>query len=246
MSDRWVVFPCAMGEHASWVMVNAGLADRAGELPHRRCAHFMVTLRHPDDRGLPQGDEFAMLDRLEAVLTERLGEECVFAGRITSNGKRYFFFYTTLDQSTVDDRVNGVWAACGYEAGSAYDEDPDWQNYWGRLYPTAADWRVIEDMAVEKALEAKGDDLLAVRQINHWAYFDAAPAARAFAAALGERFPEMVIQPPDSDPGGFVVRFKHEGQPDYRSMNRYTVFATQCASDQGGRYDGWETALKLH
>jgi hypothetical protein len=245
MSDHWETFPCAMGDHEAWISFDHGVREQIDALPFGNVAKFKVLLQAADGSGLPQGDELARLGDIQAKLAERI--EAVggrLVGRINTNGACYFFFYTAANEEQCDSIAQITAAESGYELLLAHEPDPKRQTYWGELYPTEADWQVIRDLRVEKALRDKGDSLNQPRPIEHWVYFKSAADRRSFVSLVGSRFESVQeFDSPQSRTHSFGVRLTHTGRPDYRSMNDFTISLACQAKECEGEYDGWETKV---
>lgn len=239
MSEHWKIYACMMGERQAFVSFDLGIRTELKTLPHRFLAGFRVRLLQQDARGLPTGDEFARLDRIEDALIAAIPATAgVQVGRVTTDGYRYFHFYTSLDKASVDARLSADLSA-GIDV--RYEHDPEYRAYWDELYPTPDDWRVMLDMEVQDALAKAGDDLQQARPVQHWAYFPSAAQRGQFIAGLGDSFER--VRAYTADNGEYAVTLFHHGQPDYHSMNRYTLHLDRLARQFDGEYDGWETQV---
>lgn len=100
MSDHWETFPCTIGERQAFITFDYGLRSDISELPFGNYARYELTLRDPDPRGLPRGNEFEVLNKVEDRLSEELGPtRGITVGRITTDGCRYVIYYTQLDEA---------------------------------------------------------------------------------------------------------------------------------------------------
>jgi len=245
MSDHWEMFPCQMGDHAAWISYDHGIRKELDNLSFANCARFAITLRQPDDRGLPVGDEFGWLNAVEDKLVEEIPERVgIHIGRVTTNGKRFFFFLTSLDEAAIANIAETLASLNQYEIEYVHKSDTERSCYWDDLFPTDNDWQVIQDIRVQDALREEGDSLTTPRPIEHWTYFRNEADRERFVALLGNRFDACELyETPDSDRGIYTAKLKHIGLPDYRSMNSTTIFLNNTARECGGDYDGWETEV---
>jgi hypothetical protein len=246
MSDHWEMFPCAMGDHTAWIAYDHGIRDDLGGLPFANVVKYQVALRNPDDRGLPQGEEFEKLDAIEDQLiglTEAAGG--VFVGRISVNGARHFYTYTSATETEIAAIAQRLEAASGYEVPFLHREDAERTAYWKELYPTDADWRVMKDIKVERSLREAGDSLEAARPVTHYAYFPSDVDRSRFIDAVGAQFDEVrPLAPSDAEDDAFGVALVHVSRPDSGSMNAVTVGLLEAAGVCNGEYDGWETEVR--
>lgn len=245
MSDHWEIFPCTMGDHEAFITYDHGIRTEIESLPFANCARYEVTLRDPDDRGLPRGEEFDALNKVEDRISDGLGpDSCVSVGRVTTNGRRYLYFYTMLEEPAADRVGQTAAAECGFDISLLHRHDPEKNGYWKELFPTADDWQVIQDMRVEDSLRKAGDTLEKPRPITHWAYFPHAADRQKFLDAVGDGFESIdLYETPDCDRGIHTARLTHSGLPDHRSMNATTSLLNREATRAGGDYDGWETGV---
>ncbi|KAB2921867.1 MAG: DUF695 domain-containing protein [Dechloromonas sp.] len=245
MSDHWETFPCQMGDHVAWISYDHGIRFELEGIPFNNSARFAAVLKQPDERGLPSGEEFARLNAIEDQLLEEISEkDGIQVGRVTTNGKRHFFFFTSLPENVIAAMAEKLAKQHGYEILFAHEHDPERSVYWNQLFPTEEDWQVIQDLRVQNALCKEGDALATPRPIEHWAYFKTVGERERFVALLGNRFEGCdLYESPDSERGIYTAKLVHTGLPDYRSMNPFTTLLNRSARECGGDYDGWETQV---
>jgi hypothetical protein len=236
------MFECTMGEHVAFITLDYGIHRQLDGLP-ANAARFAVALLDADARGLPLDDEFARLNEVEALLEDRLGASGQFVGRVTTQGQRYFLFYTSLDEACCLEVARAAAGVDGAANEKQHEPDPQSAHYWDELFPTEDDWQVMKDMKVASALREYGDTLTTPRRIEHWAYF-ADDAARArFVEAVGNAFDSVELFDASVDDGGHGVKLAHVSLPDHVSMNPATLTLARAAREHGGDYDGWEAPV---
>jgi Family of unknown function (DUF695)/Regulator of ribonuclease activity B len=246
MSDHWEQFPCTMANYAAFISYDHGIREELKLLPFPNFASFKVELLSPDDRGFPSGDEFAKLNEVEDFLCSQFLVETrgVQVGRVTANGRRYFHFYTCLDEFACDRLAQEAGKIHGHMVAHLHEPDLERSHYWNELYPTEDDWQVIKDIRVQEALELKGDPLQTPRPIEHWVYFATEIERVAFIECVKAAFEEIdLYESTDPKKSRFAAKLKHSGLPDYRSMNGTTLLLSRAARENGGEYDGWETQV---
>jgi hypothetical protein len=246
MSDHWETFPYTIGERQVFITYDHGIRSDISDLPFANYTRYELTLRDPDERGLPRGDEFGALNRVEDRLVEEIGQaRGVTVGRTTTDGRRYVLFYTQLDESIAAEIGRKVAAECNYEISLVYRPDLERSGYWNELFPTEDDWQVIQDMRVEGSLRKEGDSLFESRPITHWAYFQQSEERQRFLDAVASAFEDIdLYETPDCERGIYTARLTHTGLPDHRSMNEITLLLNREAKRVGGDYDGWETEVR--
>jgi hypothetical protein len=242
MSDHWEMFECMMGEHLAFITLDYGIHRELDSLPPDS-ARFVVAMIDADARGLPIDGEFARLNEVQALLEERLGATGQYVGRVTTQGQRYFLFYTSLDEARCLEVARAAGDLHGHCVQLLHEPDPHRSRYWDELFPTDDDWQVIKDMKVASALREAGDTMTKPRRIEHWAYFADDAARSRFVEAVRDGFDSIELLDADLDGGGYGVRLAHVSLPDHVSMNPSTLGLARAAREHGGDYDGWESPV---
>lgn len=245
MSDHWENFSCTMAGKPAFISYDHGISKEFEQLRHTNFAGFRVSLQDPKEDGLPVADGFAKLNEVEDFLCASFGaEQGVQIGRITTNGYRYFYFYTSREQPRCEEMVAEASKFHGHQIDLIYEPDLERLRYWDELYPTEDDWQVIKDMRVHELLKEKGDSLTTHRLIDHWAYFDSCDQREAFVNSVKLEFEHIELGEIQNEEGiRYSVRLSHTGLPDYRSMNTITLKLARASRHHGGNYDGWETMV---
>lgn len=245
MSDHWEQFPCTIGDHSAFIAYDHGVRAGLELLSFEFFARFNVALLDPDDRGLPHGDEFLHLNAVEDFLSDQFQpSDGLQVGRVTTNGYRYFCFYTSLSAPACMALAKTAGSLHGHRIELFHELDPQRSHYWNDLFPTDDDWQVVLDLRVQNALVKEGDSLQTPRPIEHWAYFKTEPQRAAFIASVKDLIESIdLYETPDAKGGPFTAKLSHVGLPDYRSMNRTTLQLSRAARENGGKYDGWETQV---
>lgn len=250
MSDHWEVFPCQIGEHQAFVAYDHGLSETIDGLGPTSLLKIKVSVKSPDENGLPQRDEFPALDALE----DRLGAAVAAhggtaVGRVTVAGLRIFYYYIDIAESEARALIAAHADRSGYELRFTLKQDAGREGYWQDLYPSDDERQIAADLRVVEALEQRGDDLSQPRKIEHWAYFQNAEAMERFVKWLRTRRFEIEsatqVDPQDTVDAEhrYRVQFHHELAPSLDQICPVTVELCQKTRELGGDYDGWETRV---
>lgn len=137
VGSDWESYICNVNGSLSSVFVDLKLADRAPYPDQPKLAWLWIRLNHPRDDGLSSDDEFDVLcnyeDDLQALITQ--DGHCRYVGRITTSGRREFYFYIPPDAHfrTVIDGTLRKYPEYFFSVG----EKPDalWSQYFEVLYP---------------------------------------------------------------------------------------------------------------
>lgn len=243
MDDTWHTFPASMGDDQAWITYNHSYADKA--LTDKRNSHLGIQtdIQNPTADGMPQNEEFAALNSFDDSLIEGINQlGGIYVGRITVAGKRYFYYYLDTPKEVVDKLIDKIADQTAYPIRYYYEEDPDKKNYWNDLYPTEDDWQVIKDLQVLDTLTENGDVADKSREVNHWAYFPTADAAKAFANWVSVNKYLLIEETKVEE--GFGVHYSHRGTMLLHDITHYSILSARKARELGGDYDGWETSIE--
>lgn len=244
MSDDWRFFLCTMGDNLASIMVDVGISDTIEHAP-RDVAVLTLAYKAPDHRGLPTNEEFAAVSAVEDQLQAFVDlSKDAFVGRITKEGERIFFIYTSRDAARWEQFRKQLSERSGYDFTLSVQPDPEHQEYWKFLYPTPDDWQVISDMAVIEAMQKAGDDENAEHKIEHFSYFRDEQSARRFIAwAVSDRFKHDPEQSGPQDDGRYGVFLYHLGVTQQTDVSHHTIALRRKAEEFGGEYDGWGASV---
>ena len=198
-----------------------------------------IELSHPGDHGMSTADEESDLAMVEDAFEEYVSTQLTgrYVGRITFRGRRVFYAYVPGSA----DVERGAIGFSGYEAILKTDEDPDWERFFRDLYPADDEFQCIMNRRVVAKLEESGDDLAVAREVEHWAYFDDAADAEAFAAAGVEA--GYALRQRAEVEGRHKVQLHRVEPVDLDSIDASTLTLFELARDHHGHYDGWETSV---
>jgi hypothetical protein len=243
MSDEWIFFPCQMGEHSASIFFDHGIRESIDNTVPSRLLKVRVAFKHPRPDGMPTNEEFQSLNAFEDALQALVQQqESTYVGRVTVDGHRHFYIYTSDSEDAWSSRLDALGRSHGYSLAYAMKTDDGHGGYWQELYPTEDDWQVIQDLRVIQALAEQGDDGTTPRSIDHWAYFPSQIAAERFSHWAQEQgYGSLATD--IADDGKFRVRFAHEGTVRLGNITSHTIKLRRKASEVGGEYDGWETPV---
>ena len=243
MSREWIFFPCRIASRPASNFLDLGIAKQIETLP----VHLLklkLKLNHPLPNGMSSNGEFQQLSDFEDSLEDIVKKvQSHYVGRITSDGHRVFYIYTSKpDQATWDPYLKSLVKKHKHNFECSQIADPKHEGYWDELYPSEDDWQVIRDLRVLNVLAKNGDVDTVVRRIDHWAYFAARDHADQFESWAAERGYKAISTEVAKD-GRFGVRFYHEGTVQLPDISTHTVAIQRKTTDLEGEYDGWETMV---
>jgi regulator of RNase E activity RraB len=203
-----------------------------------------VDMLDPREDGLSSNDEAPTLHEIEEHLVRTLGEMCDarFAGRITGNNRREFYFYAPAHADLEEAVLSTSREYPNYSIEYGHQHDPDWRQYLELLYPSAEDWQRISNRRVIEQLAEHGDDASIPRLVDHMAYFPSAESPQAFAAraiALGFALDSAEFdEDPRTEPPYSLV-LKREDPVTWDHIDKVTLELAEIAESLGGDYHGW-------
>src|ERR1700743_729998 len=95
MPDTWDYYLCDLNDAAASIYLNLGLAETAPDREKPNLLWIWVEMKWPADNGLSTDSEFDTLCEIENRMTATIKDkfEAVYCGRITTDGRREFYFY---------------------------------------------------------------------------------------------------------------------------------------------------------
>ena len=245
MSDEWDFYFCNVDDNAASIFVDLGLARDAPLIAYPEMAYIRIYMQAPRPDGLSSEAEFETLGKIEdAAELLQAGGEALYVGRNTSDGCRDLYFYTRSSDGWTKQVANIMQAFPTYEFDSGTRDDPDWNTYFGFLYPSDEDRERIQNRRTCEALESNGDRLEKERPVKHWAYFPDSASRQKFsnfAATIG--YIEEALIEPETDQDSYGIRLSCIGVPSITNIDALTIPLFRAARDYGGKYDGWETEV---
>ncbi len=133
----WQSFLCKVNGSLASVFVDLDLSKNAPLLGKTKLVWLWICLNSPRVDGLSSNEEFDALCNFEDDLTAsvNLHQSLQYAGRITTNGRREFYFYAQDDfdfESIVDDVLQRH-EEYSFQLGEKVD--PSWGHYFNTLFP---------------------------------------------------------------------------------------------------------------
>lgn len=187
--------------------------------------------------GFPDDAEAEQLFAIEEQLELAVGDAGMFVGAVTENSKRHLFYYVreSFDVAVLESFV---------QSPPERKHDPAWADFTEWLVPSDSDRQINSDLHLIHILEEEGDDLSAVRPVDHFLYFDDKSDRDEVAISLsaqGEADLETSDDPESDSPYGIQFVREHALEPP--EIFEHTLALVELASEHNGYYDGWETPL---
>jgi regulator of RNase E activity RraB len=224
------------------IALDMGAADHAPVPTHPRRLAVRITMKHPRPDGLRSREEFDALSAVEDRISEALGHELEawMVGRVVYRGSTDVFFYAPKPQPDDEERLaECIERNCSdYEVVTKWSDDKPWKFYFEFLWPDRATMQTMANRRVVMQLEEAGDDPSAVRNIDHFAFFDDQKACGRAAAALHDRG-FTVDAPQEREDGSWSLQFHREDALAGGRIDAVTTEILEVIGEDEGAYDGW-------
>jgi len=242
-------FMCRIEGAPASIRTNLALIEVAPLEGLSQRLQFCIKMKNPRPDGLSSNEEYPILCDIEDAIGEKAGAiGAVLAGVVKSEGFLELWFYTQNAKTLAKTCEEALQAFEGYQSGYNIAEDPEWEDYFGFLYPDEFSYQTMQNRKVLMQLEKNGDKMEVPREIDHFIYFKEADQQQAFAK--------------EAEAKGFKVRFNDDEFVEERKAEGkeypYMVEATredsplaiddivwdllELASPFEGNYDGWGCA----
>lgn len=249
LPQNWDFFMCRIEGAPASIRTNLALIEVAPLEGLSQRLQFYIKMQNPRPDGLSSNEEYPILCDIEDALgdkAEAIG--AILAGVVKSEGFLELWFYTQNAEALAKTCEDALQAFEGYQSGYNIAEDPEWEDYFGFLYPDEFSYQTMQNRKVLMQLEKNGDKMEVPREIDHFFYFKEAAQQQAFAK--------------EAEAKGFKVRFNDDEFVEDRKAEGkeypYMVEATredsplaiddivwdllELASPFEGNYDGWGCA----
>ena len=249
LPQNWDFFMCRIEGAPASIRTNLALIEVAPLEGLTQRLQFYIKMQNPRPDGLSSNEEYPILCDIEDAIGDKAeATGAVSAGVVKSEGFLELWFYTQNAEALAKTCEEALQAFQGYESGYNIAEDPEWEDYFGFLYPDEFSYQTMQNRKVLMQLEKNGDKMEVPREIDHFIYFKEAAQQQAFAK--------------EAEAKGFKVRFNDDEFVEERKAEGkeypYMVEATredsplaiddivwdllELASPFEGNYDGWGCA----
>ncbi len=144
-SSEWDFYFSNIDDVVGSFFIDLGLIHVAPILDKPNLARVAVTMNNPREDGLSSSDEFESLKQIEDRLSHLIvaKHNAVYAGRLTTNGHRDFYFY--MDNTRRYDKTisEAMEVFPTYKFDFELKEDQKWEKYINFLYPHPSQYQSI-------------------------------------------------------------------------------------------------------
>ncbi len=247
MPSNFNFYLCNVNDKLSSIFVDLSLRRDAPD-PYRNWLLWVwVEMNSPRFDGLSDGAEMQALSQIEAdLLTALVPLNAVFAGSITGDNRREFYYY--LPPS--DNLKVAVRAAMkehpDYRFRFGAEEDGDWRQYLGLLHPSEEVLQTIMNRDTLEVFKGKGDTLEIPREALHWVYFQEAADRDAFqgeAIAVGYSVSSAYERERANGRERYALCLTKIQPMHQDAIDESVIQLFRLSKQFNADYDGWESQV---
>lgn len=237
----WDFYFATIENEPASIALDIALADVAPieELPYMLWAS--VKLMRPDENGFPDKEEATIMAAIEDELAEKVKSiDAIQVGRVKSGGMQDLYFYGPTDEGFEDLVLEVMKQYPDYLFATDIEEDKDWNEYLGYLYPDHYQYQSMQNRRVIDQLQQQGDQLTTARDVDHFLLFATAADRAAFITAAEQLNYKVVSQEEQKDEElPYSLNLVRKDVADWQSVDDYVWELCQLAEKHNGEYDGW-------
>ncbi|MEK6258473.1 MAG: DUF695 domain-containing protein [Planctomycetota bacterium] len=246
MSDNWEMYFATVDDSSAQMLIDLGIAPTVPDPERPMLLWMWLQLKSPTEEGFASDEEEPRLVEIEDSFIDavELTTGAVLVGRVTTCGRRQFYFYAKSSEGFEDSVAEAMeaFADDGYEYETGAEEDDEWAHYTEVLYPEPADLQEIFNQRVIEQLSESGDPLTPSRTVEHYANFANEEDRAAFASsaeAAGFKKLSEELSDEDDELLPFGVTLQRDHAVDWDTIDEMTFTLFELAGEHNGQYEGW-------
>ena len=246
MSEDWNSYFCNVNDKLASIALDLGLSQDVPIEGKSWLLWVWVYMKSPRPDGLSDNSEFDVLGAIEDELAKQLKTACeaIEVGRITTDGRREFYFYGGSSAGFENAAQQVLCGFKGYKSDLGSQEDPEWSQYLNVLYPSEEDMQRIMNRRVLENLRKYGDTLSPVRDVHHWIYFRTREDRERYASEVRElayQIEEESERENDERQFGLIITRDQSVKPE--TIDEAVLELFTLAKEIDAEYDGWEAQV---
>lgn len=129
MVENWDSYFCDVNDVLASIFLDLELRKSAPDRKKPNLLWVWLYMKSPREDGLSSTDEFEMLRVIEDQLTKTMAQkfDAVFCGRITTDGRREYYYYAPHSQQLEHPVEHTLSQFDGYEFDCGWKEAPNWR-----------------------------------------------------------------------------------------------------------------------
>ena len=246
MSENWNSYFCNVNDKLASIALDLGLSKEVPIESKPWLFWIWVYMKSPRPDGLSDNSEFDVLVAIEDELAKQLKTACeaIEIGRITTDGRREFYFYGGSAVGFENAAQKALRGFKGYKFDLGTKEDPEWSQYLNVLYPSEEDMQKIMNREVLENLRKYGDTLSPVRDVHHWIYFRMPEDRERYASEARElayQIEKRIERENEERSFGLIITRDQSVTP--KEIDEAVLELFRLAKEMDAEYDGWEAQV---
>jgi uncharacterized protein (TIGR01619 family) len=249
MAQDWKFYLCKVNDKVASIAFDVALYADAPMPAKPWLLWVWVYLRSPRPDGLSDGVELNSISAIEDALAASIGSafDAVEAGRITTDGRREFYFYGAHDNEvdSIVRKTMGRFNEYRFELGQ--QRDAGWDHYFSVLFPSDEEFEKIKNRDVLEVLKSHGDLLTPVRDVRHMIYFRTIEDRKWFVEKAKELGYKIRLEDEVKQDKGksfpFILSICRGQGITQDEIDNAVIELFRLAQQVSADYDGWEAQL---
>ena len=246
MKAKWEVYTTQIKGKTASINVDLSYDNNPNKSKFTNILCIDVKYHMMNEHGFPDkalnGDFINIEKQFNTILTEK---NAVFAGRITVNGKRKYFYYIN-NVTSIKDKIKAFGSEYeNFEVITNIKADKDWDTYYDILYPNDEELLTILNKNMTEKLKNQGTDLSKYQSIQHFIYFKNNNEREKFkyqVSNIGYKIVEEdFIKTESKYP--YALTISKNDKLELNHINKEFGILLKIAMSQLGKYDGWEIEM---
>jgi uncharacterized protein (TIGR01619 family) len=245
MPANWKPYLCNVNGKLASILVDLGLREPAPIASKPWLLWTWVYFQSPRADGLSDSSEAPTLYKIEDTLNLLVSGACnaIPCGRITTEGRREFYFYGETREGFRDAVETALKGFEGYKFDLGDQEESSWSQYLNVLYPSPENLQRIANVDLLDVLKERGDLSTVPRKVLHWIYFPSELSRSLFRDAVVAAGFSVDSEFNSQGELPFAIVVACTQSIEQESIDRTVVGLLRLAESFDGDYDGWETPV---
>jgi uncharacterized protein (TIGR01619 family) len=192
------------------------------------------------DESLDGYEEFLETKESLIIAVEYEGN-ALYVGSMVKDGWSEFYFYSNTSKE-LNSLIPSILKNSGYTYESNIVKDKKWNFYETQLFPTELEQHNIQTAKVIFLLEEEGDNLSAIREVEHYVSFLTPTQKNRFINTLdieGFSFKDEI----SSEEFEHGIALVKEHAVTYEEVSSEVAKLFEAIKAENGFYEGWSTTL---
>ncbi|PTX62811.1 uncharacterized protein (TIGR01619 family) [Kordia periserrulae] len=244
-SPVWNTYQAKQEKGVSSTNLRMDLVDKAPINGYDFLFYVKIKYRVTKESDFPIGNKLKKLYRIKDSIYSKMQSvsDSKYVGSFMYDGSRFEYYYVK-DASDIERHIDKLFR--NQFRGERYEvfvkSDPAWDLYVNFLYPNDEILNFMSNRDTVIQLKNAGDDVLAVRPIDHYAVFSSKNDMNLFEEAI-KKLAYTVSHKKDLEKGThpYEIKFQRDNSVTLENTLKFTTELIKLTKEFNGTYEGWET-----